>query len=244
MKTKHFLLAAGVLLAMLFTLSCSIDDIKDYVNDSSSSSGGDNPSSSSGGGNPSSSSGGGQGGGGVSSCPVSAVSNNSVTCGGQTYRTVQIGTQKWFAENLNYDPGTGNSACHYNQASNCAIYGRLYNWSTALTVCPNGWHLPSDDEWQTLVNFAGGDDVAGEKLMAKDGWEGGNGTDDYGFSAMPGGGGYSSSNVVGVGISGCWWSASEYDSDFAYDRGMNYRGRMVRAGDSKSYLFSVRCLQD
>ena len=246
MKTRSFLLAAGVLLALAFTFSCdSGGGGGDGTGGGSSSSGGSQSgvSSSSGGGNP---------GGNVSRCPVSAVSNNSVTCGGQTYKTVQIGSQKWFAENLNYDPGTGNSVCYDNQASNCATYGRLYDWETAMGVCPSGWHLPSDDEWQTLVDFAGGDDVAGEKLKATSGWNNksdgssGNGTDQYGFSALPGGYGYWwDVNSHGVGNGGYWWSATEGASDRADNRTMNYNNsRVVGLYDYKSTLNSVRCVQD
>jgi uncharacterized protein (TIGR02145 family) len=238
MKTKHFLLAASVLLAMLFTLSCSIDDIKDYVNDSSSSSGGGNPSSSSGGGQ--------GGGGGGSSCPFSAVSNNSVTCGSQTYRTVQIGNQKWFAENLNYN--VAGSKCYDDDPAYCTKYGRLYDWNTAKTVCPNGWHLPDTTEWRTLIDFAGGKYVAGTKLKATSEWDGnGNGTDDYGFSALPGGC-LSADGRFEVGDFGLWWSATEYGSNDAYNQdiywGSNMSSSNIWQAGRKSDLLSVRCIQD
>lgn len=73
---------------------------------------------------------------------------------GQDYKTVKIGTQTWMAENLNYVTGT--SWCYGDAESNCAVYGRLYNWETARTACPTGWHIPSDDEWLTLVDNMGG----------------------------------------------------------------------------------------
>jgi uncharacterized protein (TIGR02145 family) len=290
MKTRSFLLAAGISLALAFTFSCSMFDdcgCDDRTGGGSSSSGGGGggggnsfsyclingqcingsftskmcgdlgglPSNScNGGGNPSSSSNGGDGGnpgGNVSSCPVSADSYNSVTCGGQTYKTVQIGNQKWFAENLNYDPGTGNSACYGNQVSNCATYGRLYDWSTAMGVCPNGWHLPSDGDWQTLVDFAGGNSVAGEELKAMSGWndyygESGNGTDEHGFSALPGGFGFSDGDFSNVRYTGIWWSATESGSHGdAYRRHMNNDNSSVDSDNSSgSNLFSVRCVQD
>jgi uncharacterized protein (TIGR02145 family) len=218
MKTRRFLLVAGLVLAVAFTFSCSSDD--GDGGGSSSSVGNDQPSSSSAGDN-------GDGG--------------SVAYEGQTYRTVKIGTQTWMAENLNY--AVEGSKCYDD--SNCNIYGRLYNWETAKTVCPSGWHLPTREEWEVMTNYIGGTSIEGSKLKAVRGWNNnGNGTDDYGFSALPGGFG-SSDGISYVGDGGFWWSASEDDSDYAYSRRMYYN--IEDAGwrrTSKSLLFSVRCLQD
>ena len=83
---------------------------------------------------------------------------------GQTYKTVKIGDQIWLAENLNYDPAAGNSWCYEDDTANCAVYGRLYDWETAKTACPAGWHLPSEDEWDQLIAFLGGEAAAGGKI--------------------------------------------------------------------------------
>jgi len=164
---------------------------------------------------------------------------------GKVYKTVKIGEQVWMAENLNFD--CEGSWCYAEK------YGRLYDWETAMKVCPPGWHLPSIEEWDELVNFAGGEDA----LRAKSGWsdyqgKSGNGIDAYGFSALPGGLG---SNAMPdgpfhcVGGSGNWWSANEYDSDYAYDQIMgDYdhiysefgRRGFGRGYSNKSNLNSVR----
>jgi len=172
----------------------------------------------------------------------------SVTHSGQTYKTVVIGTQTWMAENLNYN-ATG-SKCYGNIQSNCAKYGRLYTWATAKTVCPSGWHLPSRAEWEVMTAYIG--DNTGKKLKAISGWNNldngtpGNGTDDYGFSAMPGGYGSTDGNSYSVGDFGEWWSSTEYSSTHAYDFFMSwYQGDAYNNGTSgKSFLKSVRCLQD
>jgi uncharacterized protein (TIGR02145 family) len=146
------------------------------------------------------------------------------------------------ARNLNYN--ASGSKCYSNDPANCTTYGRLYDWATANTVCPSGWHLPSDAEWTTLTSYVGSN--AGTKLKAKSGWnEGGNGTDVYGFSALPGGYGYSDGFFDNAGDYGYWWSATEGSSSLAYDRDMYYINEGAYWNNyNKSYLFSVRCLQD
>jgi uncharacterized protein (TIGR02145 family) len=166
---------------------------------------------------------------------------------GKVYRTVKIGNQIWMAENLNY--AWIGSKRYNNDQNNAEIYGRLYDWETAFEACPPGWHLPSIEEWDELINFVGGEDTAGKKLKAKSGWDGnGNGTDSYGFSALPGGYGRSDGSFDGVGYGGCWWSATEDNSDYAYYRYMDYifddSSDVSRNNDVKSRLFSVRCVQD
>jgi uncharacterized protein (TIGR02145 family) len=122
----------------------------------------------------------------------------------------------------------------------------------ANKACPSGWHLPSNDEWEELVDIAGGVKVAGVKLKAKSGWidykgKSGNGTDDYGFSALPGG--YLGSIISGQdGREGHWWSTSEFGRGLAKD----VFGRLINHRDEyatwslvgKSNLLSVRCLQN
>jgi len=170
---------------------------------------------------------------------------------------------------LNYN--ASGSRCYGDNSggdsqNRCGTYGRLYNWVTAMGfessctstscssqiqskhkgICPSGWHIPSDADWTTLVNFAGGSSTAGRKLKSTSGWyNNGNGTDEYGFSALPGGDGDSGGSFYNVGNLGDWWSATEYNAAYAYRRYMDYDGDFVDYNyNYKSSLYSVRCLQD
>ena len=122
-------------------------------------------------------------------------------------------------------------------------------------ICPEGWHIPSSEDWGKLSRYVDGTSgtnagyestTAGKYLKAKSGWNSnGNGTDDYGFSALPGGYGLSFGSFGNVGYYGSWWSTSEYGSDNAYGRSMGYDGDGAIWDDYfKSTLYSVRCLQD
>ncbi len=167
--------------------------------------------------------------------------------GGKTYKTVKIGTQIWMAENLNYAGPNGDIGRYYdNDPANGEKYGRLYAWEEAMKVCPEGWHLPSKEEWEILMNFAGGEKIAGKKLKAKDGWfEDGNGTDDYGFSALPGGLCFSDGNFIDVGSRGYWWSSAyEHNSFRAYYCGICYCDEDTRRNANKFLLISVRFIKD
>ncbi|MDR2593145.1 MAG: hypothetical protein LBC87_00035 [Fibromonadaceae bacterium] len=159
----------------------------------------------------------------------------------KVYKSVLIGDQVWMAENLNYDTKTTGSKCYDNKEANCDTYGRLYNWTTAMGVCPAGWHLPSDAEWDALMIVAGGYPTAGGKLKANSSlWEN-PGTDDYGFTALPGGGGLSNGSFVDFTY---WWSTSEYNASNAYARTLYQVGtQLSRDGRDKSALLYVRCLK-
>jgi uncharacterized protein (TIGR02145 family) len=173
---------------------------------------------------------------------------------GKIYRTVTIGSQTWMAENLNYD--TTGSVCYNNKESNCERYGRLYNWNTVMAgsstsssnpsgiqgICPSGWHVPSDAEWTALMNIVGSS--AGTKLKSTSGWSsGGNGMDDCGFSALPGGG--CGSSFFFAGSHGFWWSATERGASSAWYRDMYYLSDDVyRVNNYKTYLFALRCVSD
>jgi uncharacterized protein (TIGR02145 family) len=179
---------------------------------------------------------------------------------GKTYRTVKIGTQVWMAENLNYV--TDSSWCYDNNSDNCKKYGRLYNWDAAMKVCPAGWHLPSDAEWTTLMDYIGGSLTAGEKLKANSSfWNTNTGTDEFGFAALPGGYGNSGRgpteddddacvNCVGfgnLGNNGVWWSSSEIDASYAYDWNIFSTAKYAYKGLESvkiDFFSSVRCLKD
>jgi uncharacterized protein (TIGR02145 family) len=175
---------------------------------------------------------------------------------GRTYKTVRIGSQTWLAENLDFE--CEGSKAYNNDPANRDKYGLLYDWETAKKAVPPGWHLPTNEEWQALIDYADGSSpgkdydfkrdsrTAGKHLKAASGWnDNGNGTDDYGFSALPGGYRSSDGSFYGVGRNGYWWSAHEYNSDLAYSRGMYYYNDLAYwYYNYKSNLFSVRCVQD
>jgi uncharacterized protein (TIGR02145 family) len=180
-----------------------------------------------------------------------------------TFKTVKIGSQTWMAENLNIE--TADSWCYNNDNSNCAKYGRLYTWNAAMKVCPSGWHLPSNEEWTTLMETVGGVrqsampdgggsyvyyDV-GKKLKSKIDWndyegKSGNGTDEFGFSALPGGDRKSNGSFEGISNFGYWWSATGNKASNAYDWNMNYNSDYAYKlddGEDKINGYSVRCVQ-
>ena len=166
------------------------------------------------------------------------------------YKTVKIGEQTWMAENLNYD--AKGSKCYDNKPENCAKYGRFYNYITAMKACPKGWHLPGN-EWGILLDLAGGHEIAGKKLKATSGWnENGNGTDDYGFSALPGGSQGGSpdfeegESFFGIGIGGGWWIRSEEEDEYSSYYYMKGDRENVGADFQENYpiMKSVRCVKD
>jgi uncharacterized protein (TIGR02145 family) len=169
---------------------------------------------------------------------------------GKKYKKVTIGTQIWMAENLNYE--VDSSGCQSDNPAKCEVYGRLYDWATALTACPSGWHLPSKDEWDILINYVGGEETAAAKLKAANGWRNkgdgssGNGTDEFGFSALPGGNRTNDGEYWNIsGCAGQWWSASEFNEVLVYFLPI-YCGYddLWWADGGKTWWKSVRCLQD
>jgi uncharacterized protein (TIGR02145 family) len=163
---------------------------------------------------------------------------------GKVYRKIAIGGQTWMAENLNY--AAKGSKCYNNKAENCAKHGRLYTWETAFTACPAGTHLPTDKEWTILVDYVGGDEMAGTKLKSVAGWnEDGGGMNDYGWSALSGGYGYSDGRFITAGSCGHWWSATERSANYAKSWSMYSNAQTVGWDyNGKTYLLSVRCVQD
>jgi uncharacterized protein (TIGR02145 family) len=181
---------------------------------------------------------------------------------GQTYLTVVIGGKKWMAQNLNYKTPKG-SSCYENSDDSCKKFGRLYNWYAAKTACPMGYHLPSHEEWDSLITAAGGENAAGKKLKAKNGWgywvkkeygyQNGNGTDDYGFSALPGGRYSDNGYFYDAGHDGDWWTSTErykttLDPALAYYIRMrnyeNYARCCPQPYIDKCTAISVRCVMD
>ncbi len=173
----------------------------------------------------------------------------------QSYNTVLIGSQCWFAENLDYQGA--NSYCYNNSPANCEIYGRLYTWDAASSACPNGWHLPSDAEWCTLAYFLDpavncsatgylGTDAGGKlKETGTAHWLAPNigATNSSGFTGLPGG--YNLSGAwYGLGETGDFWTSTTSGSnsfDWWLESGDS---RISRYADPQNSRFSVRCIKD
>lgn len=189
---------------------------------------------------------------------------------GNIYHTVQIGNQLWTVENLRvtkYNDGTDipkvidngawaalttDAYCAYNNdENNVPTYGLLYNWYAVNTgkLAPAGWRVPTEADWTILENaVVGGSGTAGTKLKATLGWNeniSGNGTDDYGFRALPGGSRNDNGNFINLGYSGNWWSTVENDEGYAWERSMDYDYTYVyRNNFSKVDGLAVRLVRD
>jgi uncharacterized protein (TIGR02145 family) len=205
-------------------------------------------------------------------------SNGFSSCGGVTdvdgnsYQTVQIGTQCWTQSNLTvskYRNGdnipniTDNTQwsqtntystgawCNYNNdASNGTTYGKLYNWyavNDSRGLCPTGWHVPTDAEWLTLENHLGGSSVAGGAMKSTTGWNAPNtgATNSSGFTALPGGNRFHYGVFTSVGSNGFWWSSSVAGSGLAWSRWLfSSNATVSREFLELQYGYSVRCVRD
>jgi len=195
----------------------------------------------------------------------------------QTYRTVQIGTQVWMAQNLNFKgDGADSGWVQDNRPDSARKYGRLYTWESVVGasdtckswkscttkvvqphrgICPMGWHVPSDGEWQSLevaigmsaavvesLQFRGM--TEGTKLKSTSGWSGFSGWDVYGFRVLPGGL-FIGGSTTNAGNTANFWLASEYDTYYAWVRRLVLGNPMVnRSYAAKSNGYSLRCLQN
>lgn len=172
---------------------------------------------------------------------------------GKTYRTVDIGSQTWMADNLNFETDSG-SFCYEDVAANCNKYGRLYQGSVSQDACPSGWHLPSMAEWDSLINVAGGASVAGRALKSRWGWNM-TGTDLYGFSALASGQKYSnpvwgygqgSLYYGNVGVTGYFWGVDRDSTSFVMSEVTLYSSAdsvYTKQGNSLAGN-SIRCVKD
>ena len=203
----------------------------------------------------------------ITACPVSVSDVD-----GNTYNVVKIGNQCWMKENLTttkYKSGssitnvTSNSTwtglssgayCDYdNSTANSAVYGKLYNWyavNDSRKICPTGWHVPTDANWSELINYLGGEAIAGGKLKETGliHWYGPNtgANNSSEFTALPGGfrlditGAFS--NLTSDGM---WWSASQYNTADANSIGLMFYSESVNSeNQNKKYGLSVRCVKD
>jgi uncharacterized protein (TIGR02145 family) len=192
--------------------------------------------------------------------------------GGGNVETVLLGGKKWMKKNLNiltadsWCYGDGGEVYDYGSDSwktitssevqaNCNKYGRLYTWESAKTACPlagSGWRLPTNADWDALVTAVGDYYNAGKVLKSMSGWNwneydnvSGNGTDAYGFSALPGGYRFTDGSFRNAGGYGGWWTATALGSGDAYLRLMHYVNVYVdEYGSDVGHGLSVRCVGD
>jgi uncharacterized protein (TIGR02145 family) len=175
---------------------------------------------------------------------------------GKSYKTKKIGNQTWMLENLNFDTHpvlfenqpsiSSDSWCYEGNSLNCSKYVILYILKYAMNVCPQNWHLPSYTEWITLINFLGGENIAGGKLKSQTGWNdpSNGGTNEISFSALPGGWG-APTMPSHLGNIGLWWSSTEANTSEIYSIMIyNNKSNVKTFNYAKIMGASVRCIKD
>ena len=194
---------------------------------------------------------------------------STVTYGDKTYNTLKIGNQCWLKENLNIgirindnqeaqNDGLIEKYCYSNLESNCDIYGGLYQWAEMMNyttisgvqgICPMGFHIPTQSDWNILTNFLGGSQIAGGKMKEQgfNHWlnPNANATNESGFSALPAGFRFHFNTFTDINISNILWSSSEVSDLGSWAYKMEYNvGSLEQGNDDKGNGMSVRCLKD
>ena len=162
---------------------------------------------------------------------------------GQVYRTIKIGNQVWMAENLKVV--MENSWCYENKPENCQKYGRLYTWDMANGACPEGWRLPSKQDFDFLLSEVGGQSVAGKMLKSKKGWKkNGNGSGDFEFMALPAGIRLQDGKFLNLGEYAYFWTSTLYQGDDAYNMYLDRASNSAFMFDDLRFNGrSVRCIK-
>lgn len=188
---------------------------------------------------------------------------------GNKYKTVKIGNQVWMAENLktsSYNDGatisnvesddawetlTTGAFCYYdNDVSNNAKHGKLYNWDAIGTgmLCPKGWRIPSNDDWNVLSDFLGDVSVGG-KMKSTTGWDAPNtgATNESGFSAIGSGTRNQFGSFNDINVYSAWWTSESFEDNnaLAWFRGIINSNDILDEGTTiKKRAFSCRCIKD
>jgi uncharacterized protein (TIGR02145 family) len=203
--------------------------------------------------------------GGVSNDTFTDLRDNNV------YKTIKIGNQVWMAENLRYLPSVvgpetgpktssdltpyyyvygynGTNISEAKATANYSTYGVLYNWPAAASACPEGWHLPSNEEWTELINYLGGERIAGGKLKATTLWSSPNSgaTNESGFTALPAGYRKYNGTFNSIENLGFWWSDKENIAGNTWPRILDYTDSDVSSVEifGVEMGYSVRCVKD
>jgi len=186
----------------------------------------------------------------ISSCNYGSFIDNR---DGKVYKTIVIGNQTWMAENLLFKDVNGGCWAYNDNDSLAEVYGYLYDWETANNVAPSGWHLPSKSEWEELINYLGGENIAGGKIKLEDTtyWNSPNtnATNSSCFSALPGGLRYAGplGGYMFMGNYGYWWTSTEdtNDTDNACHYNLLYTSEKIQeVFGPKQTGHSVRCIKD
>ena len=167
---------------------------------------------------------------------------------GKRYQTIQIGDRWWMAENLNWEATEG-SYCYNDDPAKCTLYGRLYTWQSAMKACPDGWHLPSKQEFEQMVEVAGGVDLAGGALKDYESglWKTPNqgASNRTGFTALPAGRRYDAGIYAGTGFYAQYYTVTENNPQEAFNLTLGYDYQSVFIYNYKKvYAISVRCVKD